>query len=157
MKGPLHGGAPTGVIDMLNEIQSPEQATDWIRAELERGEKLMGFGHRVYKTEDPRACALRDIVKQLAGEDPWLDLAYHVEQEAVRLLEQYKPGRKLYANVEFYAAAVMRALEMPADLFTPTFTASRIVGWTAHVLEQAANNRLIRPQSKYVGHNPVSD
>jgi len=154
MKGPLHGGAPTEVIAMLNEIGTPSNAEPWIRAALERGERIMGFGHRVYKTKDPRAEALRTVTEQLSGEDEWLDLARHVEQTAISLLEEYKPGRKLYTNVEFYAAAILRAIEMPSELFTPTFTASRAVGWTAHVLEQAENNRIFRPQSTYVGPMP---
>jgi citrate synthase len=154
MKGPLHGGAPSGVIEMLNKIGDKSNAESWIRNVLEQGQRLMGFGHRVYKTEDPRAEALRLVTAQLSAEDPWFDLANHVENTAIRLLEEYKPGRKLYTNVEFYAAAVMRAIGMPTSLFTPTFTASRVVGWTAHVLEQAGHNRLFRPQSEYVGRIP---
>ncbi|WP_040951376.1 citrate synthase/methylcitrate synthase [Gorillibacterium massiliense] len=154
MKGPLHGGAPSGVIDLLEEIGTKDQAEACIRERLERGEKLMGFGHRIYKTRDPRAVALRSICEELAGDDPWLDLARFTEETAIRLLDEYKPGRKLYANVEFYAAAVMRTVQMTPELFTPTFTAARIVGWTAHVLEQSGNNRIIRPQSVYIGPMP---
>jgi citrate synthase len=154
MKGPLHGGAPSGVIQMLNKIGDKSNAESWIRSVLEQGERLMGFGHRVYKTQDPRAEALRIVTAQLSTQDPWFDLANHVENTAIRLLEEYKPGRQLYTNVEFYAAAVMRAIGMPTSLFTPTFTASRVVGWTAHVLEQAEHNRLFRPQSEYVGRMP---
>jgi citrate synthase len=155
MKGPLHGGAPSEVIHMLDEIGSKEHAESWLRDQLEAGNRLMGFGHRIYKTRDPRAEALQEVTKQLSAEDPWFDLASHVEAVAIRLLEEYKPGRKLYTNVEFFAAAVMRALEMPSELFTPTFTASRIVGWTAHLLEQAPINRIFRPQSVYVGDMPM--
>lgn len=154
MKGPLHGGAPTEVIHMLNDIGTKESAEAWIRSALERGERIMGFGHRIYKTRDPRAEALREITSQLSGDDEWLDLARHVEQTAIALLEEYKPGRKLYTNVEFYAAAILRAVDMPSSLFTPTFTASRAAGWTAHVLEQAENNRIFRPESLYVGSVP---
>ncbi|WP_328592542.1 citrate/2-methylcitrate synthase [Paenibacillus cymbidii] len=154
MKGPLHGGAPSGVIALLEAIGAKERAEPVLRAMLERGERLMGFGHRVYKTHDPRAEALREVVAGVAGDDPWLDLARHAEEAAIRLLAEYKPGRRLYTNVEFYAAAVMRAVAMPAELFTPTFSAARVVGWTAHVLEQAANNRIFRPQSVYVGPLP---
>ncbi|MCH1627749.1 citrate synthase/methylcitrate synthase [Fredinandcohnia quinoae] len=154
MKGPLHGGAPTEVIHMLDDIHSIENAEQWLRERLEKGERIMGFGHRVYKTHDPRVVALKKISQILAGKDPWLDLALHVEKTAIRLLEEYKPGRKLYTNVEFYAAAVLRAVQMPAELFTPTFTASRVVGWSAHLLEQAENNRIFRPQSTYVGEMP---
>lgn len=151
MKGPLHGGAPSEVIAMLDAIGEAQHAEPWIRNRLEAGERIMGFGHRVYKTVDPRAEALKETARRLQGEDPWMALALHVEKTAVRLLEEYKPGRRLYTNVEFYAAAVLKTLRMSADLFTPTFTAARIVGWTAHVLEQAKHNRLFRPQAKYVG------
>lgn len=155
MKGPLHGGAPSGVIRLLEDIGAKEQAEPRMRAILERGERLMGFGHRIYKTHDPRAEALREVTAALAGDDPWLDLAQHAEQTAIRLLHEYKPGRRLYTNVEFYAAAVMRAVQMPPELFTPTFTAARVVGWTAHVLEQSRNNRIFRPQSTYIGPMPT--
>ncbi len=154
MKGPLHGGAPSEVIQMLDEIGTSENAEGWIRDKLARGERLMGFGHRVYRTRDPRATALREVVRQLAGEDPWFDFALHVENTAIRLLEEFKPGRKLYTNVEFYAAAVLRTVALPERLFTPTFTASRVAGWTAHLLEQAPVNRIFRPQSTYTGIIP---
>ncbi|MDG5472211.1 citrate synthase/methylcitrate synthase [Jeotgalibacillus sp. ET6] len=156
MKGPLHGGAPSEVTHMLNEIQTKERAEDWIKEKLENREKLMGFGHRVYKTTDPRSEALKEMTKQLAGEDPWLDLAYFVEETALRLLDHYKPGRKLYTNVEFYAAAILKAVDLPPELFTPTFTASRMVGWTANIIEQSENNRIFRPQSLYTGPVPFS-
>ncbi|MFV8830259.1 citrate synthase/methylcitrate synthase [Alkalihalobacterium sp. APHAB7] len=151
MKGPLHGGAPSGVIDLLNEIGTFEKAEDVIRKKLALGEKLMGFGHRVYKTHDPRAIALRKKLLELSGEDRWLDLAVHVEDVAVKLLNELKPGRDLYTNVEFYAAAIMKSIDLAPELFTPTFTASRVVGWGAHVLEQADDNTIFRPQSEYVG------
>ncbi|GAA0362986.1 citrate synthase/methylcitrate synthase [Bacillus horti] len=154
MKGPLHGGAPSGVIEMLEEIGNKEQVEAWIRGALERGERLMGFGHRVYKTHDPRSLALKEMIGSLEGQDEWLDLAYEVEKQAVELLEEFKPGRRLYTNVEFYAAAIMRAVQLPEQLFSPTFTLSRTVGWTAHVLEQAENNRIFRPQSTYIGRTP---
>jgi citrate synthase len=157
MKGPLHGGAPSGVIRLLEEIGSTELAETYLRSLLDRGERLMGFGHRVYKTQDPRAEALREVTTSLSGDDPWFDLARHVEETAIRLLAEYKPGRKLYTNVEFYAAAVMRAVQMPPALFTPTFTAARIVGWTSHVLEQSRNNRIFRPQSTYIGNMPEGE
>ena len=156
MKGPLHGGAPSGVIDMLDKIQTRENAEPWLRAKLDRSERLMGFGHRVYKTVDPRAEALKAVVRDLAGADPWFDLAVHVERTAVALLEEYKPGHRLYTNVEFWAAAILRTVGIPKDLYTATFSTSRVVGWTAHMLEQAQNNRLIRPQSQYVGPMPSS-
>ena len=151
MKGPLHGGAPSGVIDLLNEIGTVEKAENIIRRKLLKGEKLMGFGHRVYKTHDPRAIALKKRLVENSGDDQSLDLALHVEKKAVELLAELKPGRSLYTNVEFYAAAIMKSIHLPSDLFTPTFTASRIVGWTAHVMEQAENNSIYRPQSEYIG------
>ncbi|KXZ23970.1 citrate synthase/methylcitrate synthase [Bacillus nakamurai] len=154
MKGPLHGGAPSGVTKMLEDIGEKENAEAYLTAKLERGERLMGFGHRVYKTKDPRAEALRIKAEEVAGDDRSLDLALHVEQEAVRLLEKYKPGRKLYTNVEFYAAAVMKAIRFDDALFTPTFSASRMAGWCAHVLEQASNNMIFRPSATYIGSFP---
>lgn len=151
MKGPLHGGAPSGVIQLLNEIAMDGNAEKVIREKLVRGEKLMGFGHRIYKTHDPRALSLKAKLLELVGQDEWLDLAMNVEETVVKLLEELKPGRSLYTNVEYYAAAIMKAINMDPELFTPTFTASRMVGWTSHILEQAENNTIFRPQSKYIG------
>lgn len=151
MKGPLHGGAPSGVMDMLNEIGSIDNVEPWIRKKLENDEKLMGFGHRVYKTMDPRSEALRDITSKMSENDEWLALAKHVEEKAIELLEEYKPGRHLYTNVEFYAAAIFRSIDFPDPLFTPTFTASRMAGWCAHIMEQGNNNRIFRPLATYTG------
>lgn len=156
MRGPLHGGAPSEVDDTLAAIGTKENAEPFLRALLMRGERIMGFGHRVYKTRDPRAVALSQVARRVAGEDPWLDLATYVEDVAVRLLAEYKPGRNLYANVEFYAAAVLRAVGLPRTLYTPTFTVARMAGWTAHALEQATEDRIIRPESAYVGPIPES-
>ena len=114
----------------------------------------MGFGHRVYKTRDPRAVALRAVVEGLTQGDPWFNLSVGVEDTAVQLLAEYKPGRRLYANVEYWAAAILRTTGIPKVLYTPTFTASRCVGWSAHIMEQARHNRLIRPQSVYTGPMP---
>lgn len=157
MKGPLHGGAPSEVIEMIDEIGTIDNIEPWIRRKLDKGEKLMGFGHRIYKTRDPRAEALKIVSKELAKESEWFDLISTMEQTAIDLLEEYKPGRKLYTNVEFFAAAVLKGLDIPKELFTPTFTASRIVGWTAHILEQSENNRIFRPQSQYTGDVPKDD
>ncbi len=154
MKGPLHGGAPSEVIAMLEDIGTMDRAEPWIRAVLDNGGKIMGFGHRIYKTKDPRAEALMIATVEMNGKDPSFDLAIHVEHTAIRLLEEYKPGRRLFTNVEFYAAAILRALQLDPEIFTPTFTAGRIVGWTSHILEQAANNRIFRPQSVYTGPMP---
>jgi citrate synthase len=151
MKGPLHGGAPTAVIDMLDEIANEGDIEGWLRQKLEQNRRIMGFGHRVYKTRDPRAEALKEITAHVSQNDESLCLAADVEKMAVKLLAEYKPGRNLYTNVEFYAAAVMRAINMDPILFTPTFTASRTVGWTSHILEQMENNTIFRPESKYIG------
>jgi citrate synthase len=154
LKGPLHGGAPSGVESMLDEIGTEERIEPWIREQLAKGDRLMGFGHRIYKTEDPRAAALRDIAVRLAAEEPWFRLAVQVEKEALRLLEEYKPGRRIRTNVEYYAAAIFRAVGLPRELYTATFLCSRVVGWAAHAMEQAAHNRLIRPDSVYTGPVP---
>ncbi|MFC3884922.1 citrate/2-methylcitrate synthase [Bacillus songklensis] len=154
MKGPLHGGAPSGVIEMLEEIGSEDNIETWVRTKLESGEKIMGFGHRVYKTHDPRAEALKVVSEQIAGSDDWFKLILQIEKETLKLLNEYKPGREIYTNVEYFAAAVMKSINLSAELFTPTFTASRMVGWTAHVLEQSEDNRIYRPQSNYIGFIP---
>ena len=150
LKGPLHGGAPAPALQMLKDIGSPDRAEPWIRDELKAGRRLMGFGHRVYKTTDPRAEILRDIANKTANKN-FFELARRVEQTAIRILQQEKAGKKLYTNVEFYSAVVMDSVGLPPDLFTATFAASRSVGWSANVLEQVANNRLIRPETEYTG------
>ena len=154
LKGPLHGGAPEPALTMLQEIGVPHRAEPFIRDALERGERLMGFGHREYKVRDPRAAVLAQAARDLcaAGEDGGLlDLAGTVESEAVRLLEEYKPGRRLFANAEFYTAVLLHELEVPPALFTCTFAVSRMAGWIAHCREQEAAGRIFRPQSEYVG------
>ncbi|SFS66028.1 citrate synthase/methylcitrate synthase [Marininema halotolerans] len=151
MKGPLHGGAPSEVAGMLDEIHEPSQAGQWIRNRILAGEKLMGFGHRIYKTQDPRAQALRQVAKELAGKEERFQLALEVERVALDVLQELKPGRNLYTNVEYYASAVLGAVKLPRELYTPTFTASRIAGWCAHIFEQAKMDRIIRPQSEYIG------
>ncbi|MCK1998702.1 citrate synthase/methylcitrate synthase [Psychrobacillus psychrodurans] len=151
MKGPLHGGAPSGVISMLNEFEDPTQIRTIVKNKIETGEKIMGFGHRIYKTEDPRSIILREKCLELQGKDAWLDIATIAEKEIIELLAEYKPGRKLYTNVEYYAAAIMRSINMPSELFTPTFSVARMVGWTAHAIEQLEDNTIFRPQSIYVG------
>ena len=156
LKGPLHGGAPSEVMTMLEEMGTLDNAESWLRNELDAGRRLMGFGHRIYKTRDPRAIALRSVVEKMADKDSWFDLSVFVEDTAIRLLEEYKPGRRLYANVEYWASAIFRATGIPKMLYTPTFVASRCVGWTAHIMEQGGNNRIIRPQSLYTGLLPPS-
>jgi citrate synthase len=154
LSGPLHGGAPSRALQMLDDIgpdgpQATERAEDWLRAAVEQGDRLMGFGHRVYKTDDPRARFLRQVATTLNG--PLVSFAAEVERIAVDVLAELKPGRQLYTNVEFYAGVVLHTCGVPREMFTPTFAASRTVGWAAHVLEQAADRRLIRPSSRYVG------
>ncbi|MEI4770574.1 citrate synthase/methylcitrate synthase [Psychrobacillus sp. FJAT-51614] len=151
MKGPLHGGAPAEVLNLLEEIKEESRIRVVIEEKLKKGEKVMGFGHRIYKTEDPRSILLREACVRLQGSDPWLDLATMAEKEITSLLEKYKPGRNLYTNVEFYAAAIMRSIDMPSVLFTPTFSMARMVGWSAHVIEQVEDASIFRPQSLYVG------
>jgi citrate synthase len=150
LKGPLHGGAPSKVLDMLEAIGSAENVDAWLTAALDRGERLMGFGHRVYKAEDPRAEILRGMARE-ASTPEFFELSRRTEERALAMLHERKPDRRLYTNVEFYSAAVLSAVGLPGDMFTPTFAVSRVAGWTAHVLEQMANNRLIRPQSEFVG------
>lgn len=149
MSGPLHGGAPSRALDMLDEIGTPDRAGAWIDDALARGERLMGFGHRVYRTDDPRGALLREIGVGLGG--PLVDLALEVEQTALERLARRSPHRPLRTNVEYWAGVVMATVGVPRELFTPTFVVARTVGWSAHVIEQAADNRLIRPASRYVG------
>ena len=152
LSGPLHGGAPSLALKMLEEIGSPENADAWLRDAVMSGRRLMGFGHRVYKTDDPRAMMLRGVAENLDPEG--IAFAKFIERRAVEILEELKPGRALYPNVEYYAGILMHMIGMPDTLFTPTFGCSRTVGWTAHILEQSADNRLIRPNGHYVGPEP---
>jgi citrate synthase len=152
LSGPLHGGAPSRARAMLAEIGSKENAEAWLRSSVRSGGRLMGFGHRVYKTEDPRSALLLEVAEELGAES--LDLARHVERSAVSILQELKPGRNLYTNVEFYAGIVLDLVGLPSSLFTPTFAASRMIGWCAHIMEQAADNRLIRPSARYTGPQP---
>ena len=151
MKGPLHGGAPSEVVDQLSQVGSADHAEQWVREALEKGERLMGFGHRVYRAYDPRAKALRTVAEGMAKKPDWLQLAIEVEDVALRVLAEKHPERPLKTNVEFYAAPVLMGVGLTPDLFPATFSLARTAGWTAHVLEQAANNRLIRPDVNYVG------
>ncbi len=149
LKGPLHGGAADKSQEMLAAIGTAENAEPWMRAALACGERLMGFGHRAYKTTDPRSEELREMARQ--ADPSGFAYARHVEELALALLEETKPGRRLYTNVDFYSAVVLNAVGIPVDLFTPTFAVARVAGWTAHILEQTANNRLIRPLAEYTG------
>jgi citrate synthase len=154
LKGPLHGGAPGPALDVVFEIGSAENAEPILREKLGRGERLMGFGHRIYRVRDPRADVLAAAAEQLYATDADEDLyalALKVEETALRLLAEHRPGRNLQTNVEFYTALLLHGLGLPTGLFTPTFAVGRVAGWTAHCLEQQEEDRLIRPQSEYVG------
>jgi citrate synthase len=147
LRGPLHGGANEAVMKMLREIDSPDRVDEFLRGKLARREKIMGFGHRVYRTEDPRATHLRAMSRALAessGETRWYDISRRLEKIVAE-------EKKLAANVDFYSASLYHVLGIPTGLFTPVFAVSRIAGWTAHILEQYANNRLIRPRAEYTG------
>jgi citrate synthase len=157
LKGPLHGGAPGPALDMVFEIGTIERADAVLRQKLASGERLMGFGHRVYKVRDPRADVLGGAAERMftrAGDMRLYNLARSVETVALRLLAEHKPERRLQTNVEFYTALLLHGLGLDAAQFTPTFAIGRVAGWTAHCFEQRALGRLIRPQSIYVGHAP---
>jgi citrate synthase len=158
LKGPLHGGAPGPVLDMLDAIGRAERARAWLAAELTAGRRIMGLGHRVYRVRDPRALVLESVLAELeaAGvESRYLALARAVERAAVELLDAHRPERRLRTNVEFYTAVLLDALEIPRALFTPLFAAARVAGWLAHVAEERAVDRLIRPSQRYVGPLPA--
>lgn len=155
LKGPLHGGAPGPVLDMLDAIGEPIAAKPWLEAALARGERLMGFGHRIYRVRDPRADAIKgalEILTRAGGLDPGrLRLAEAVERAAIEALSRHKPGRALQTNLEFYTALLLEALGFPREAFTCVFAAGRTAGWVAHAREQVLRGRLIRPLSRYVG------
>jgi citrate synthase len=149
LSGPLHGGAPSRALELLDQIGTPDRASAVVTELVAAGERIMGFGHAVYTGEDPRSRVLRDVASGLGG--PRAELAVAAEQAVVEALARLKPNRSLQANVEFYAAVVMEACGIPPALFTSTFAVSRVVGWSAHALEQADARRLIRPSARYVG------
>ncbi|NRG17238.1 citrate synthase/methylcitrate synthase [Rhizobiales bacterium] len=150
LKGPLHGGAPGPVLDMLDAIGTPENAEAWIAGELAAGHRLMGFGHRIYRARDPRADVLRDGLAPLRGNSENLRKAEAIEKSALAALARHRSNRKLETNVEFYTAVLLDAVGIDRSLFTPLFAVGRTVGWCAHVLEQRATGKLIRPMSRYV-------
>lgn len=152
LSGPLHGGAPSRALDLLDEIGTPDRARNVITHKVQAGERIMGFGHAVYRTDDPRSVLLREVARGLGG--PVAELALAVERIVVEVLAEYKPGRELYANVEFYAGVVMAACGIPPAMFTPTFASSRMIGWSANVLEQATDPKIIRPSARYIGTPP---
>ncbi len=149
LKGPLHGGAPGPVLDMLDAIGTPDNAEPWILAELAAGRRIMGMGHRIYRVRDPRAAVLETAVRPLASRR--LAMARAVETAASKILRERKPDRPLAANVEFFTAVLLDAVGLPREQFSATFAVSRVAGWSAHVVEQRRTGRLIRPASRYVG------
>jgi citrate synthase len=154
LKGPLHGGAPGPVLDMLTDIQESGDAESYIRETLEAGDRIMGFGHRVYTVRDPRAAVLSEAAEAFydkADDSEFFALARDVEDTASDLLADYKPDQDLNTNVEFYTAVLLHGIGIPNDLFTTNFAIARVGGWTAHCIEQLADNRLIRPRGKYIG------
>ena len=152
LKGPAHGGAPSAVMDQLEQIGTAENAERWMRAARKDKVRFMGFGHRIYRTYDPRAKILKELCARLNPK--FYELASKVEETALMLLHEEHPERPQATNVEFYSAGVLQAIGLPKEYFPPTFAVSRASGWTAHVLEQSVNNRLIRPQSEYIGPEP---
>ncbi|HEY5155995.1 MAG TPA: citrate synthase [Acidimicrobiales bacterium] len=152
LSGPLHGGAPSRALDLLDEIGTPDRIDEVVTHHLADGEVIMGFGHPVYQGEDPRSLMLRDVARRLGGEQ--VALAEQVEARVAELLDERKPDRRLRTNVEFYAGVVMHRCGVPREMFTPTFASSRVIGWCANILEQAAANKIIRPSARYVGPPP---
>jgi citrate synthase len=152
MSGPLHGGAPSRVLHMLDEVEREGDAGAYVRGVLDRGERLMGFGHRVYRAEDPRARVLRRTAQQLGAAK--FETAAALEKAALEELRARRPDRVLETNVEFWAAVVLDFAEVPPHMFTPMFTCARTAGWAAHILEQKRTGRLIRPSARYVGEGP---
>jgi citrate synthase len=150
LSGPLHGGAPSRVLRMLDEVERSGDAGRWVAEALDRGERLMGFGHRIYRAEDPRARVLRRTARELGS--PRVEVAEALESAALAELHERKPDRVLATNVEFWSAVVLDLADVPPELFTPLFTCARVAGWSAHILEQKREGRLIRPTAKYIGH-----
>ena len=158
LSGPLHGGAPSRALDTLDAIGTPDRIDPWIRQRVLAGDRIMGFGHAVYRTEDPRSRMLRGVAESLTTGDPEAErlvaLAEQVERRVVEILAELKPGRELHTNVEFYAGVVMALCGLPREMFTPTFAVARVIGWSANVLEQALDSKIIRPSARYVGPPP---
>jgi len=154
LSGPLHGGAPTRVLKMLDEVEAADDVDQYVRDMLDRGERIMGFGHRVYRAEDPRARVLRRTAREL--ESPRVEVAEALEQAALEELAARHPERVLATNVEFWSAVVLDIADIPPPLFPALFACARVAGWSAHILEQMRTGRLIRPSAKYVGPAPRS-
>jgi citrate synthase len=154
LSGPLHGGAPSRVLQMLDEVAESGDAERWVDQALDRGDRLMGFGHRVYRAEDPRARVLRRTAREIGA--PRLEVAEKLEEAALAELAARKPDRVLATNVEFWSAVVLDFADVPPELFTPMFSCARVAGWAAHIMEQKREGRLIRPSARYVGPEPRS-
>jgi len=154
LSGPLHGGAPSRVLKMLDDVEREGDAERYVKDLLDRGERLMGFGHRVYRAEDPRARVLRRTAKELGA--PRFEIAEALEKAALEELHNRRPDRVLATNVEFWAAIMLDFAEVPAHMFTSMFTCARTAGWSAHILEQKRTGRLVRPSARYVGPGPRS-
>lgn len=157
LSGPFHGGAPSRALALLDAIGTPDRIDAIVRPMVVGGDKIMGFGHPVYKTDDPRSVLLRRVARGIATDEAsqrLVTFAEQVEASVFRLLQELKPGRQLHTNVEFYAGVVMELCGIPRSMFTPTFASSRVIGWCANILEQAADNKIIRPSARYVGEAP---
>ena len=152
LSGPLHGGAPSRAVEMIEDIGDPDNTERWLAAHLAAGKKVMGFGHAVYRSEDPRSRLLREVAEGLGGE--LIERAIRIEGRVLAYMQEAKADAVIQTNVEFYAGVVMEQCGLPRSMFTPTFNVSRIIGWCAHVLEQAANNKIIRPSARYIGPEP---
>ncbi|QDP98615.1 citrate synthase [Microlunatus elymi] len=152
LSGPLHGGAPSRALDTLDAIGTEDRIDGWVRDSVNSGRRMMGFGHAIYRTEDPRSAMLKEIARGFGG--PRVDFAIKVEESVIAILDELKPGRALRTNVEFYAGVVMELCDIPRQMFTPTFATGRVIGWTAHILEQTADSKIIRPSSRYIGPPP---
>src|SRR5882757_2322170 len=149
LSGPLHGGAPSRALDTLDAIGTTDRIEEWVTERVLAGDRIMGFGHPVYETEDPRSRMLRGIAQEFGGD--LIDFAVTVEKRVLALLAELKPGRELHTNVEFYAGVVMELCGLPREMFTPTFAVARVIGWTANILEQTTDTKIIRPAARYAG------
>jgi len=149
LSGPLHGGAPSRCIEMIDDIGDPDSAADWVRPRVEAGEKIMGFGHAVYRAEDPRGVVLREAAESIGGE--LVERAASIERNILGFLAAWKPDSRIVTNVEFWASVVLELAGMPREMFTPTFSVSRSIGWSAHIIEQVGVAKIVRPSARYVG------
>ena len=152
LSGPLHGGAPSRCIQMIDEIGTADRAGDWVRTRLDSGEKIMGFGHAVYRAEDPRGVVLRSAAERLGGD--LVGRAAAIEKEILSVLAAWKPDQRIVTNVEFWAAVVLELAGLPRAMFTPTFSVSRSIGWSAHIIEQHGVGKIVRPGARYIGPDP---